>query len=114
MRKALLMIGVTGLLTGPIGSANAQTTGLRDPFDPLLTAETSDGTTTDTPAGTGTGVDDPTVPDDPAGPPSDDELPATGVDPMNWLAAAYVLVALGAALVASARVLRPAQRRLRT
>ena len=113
MRKTLLAIGVLSLLVGPIASAQAQTTGLRDPFDPLLTVETADGTTTGTPTGTDTDIDDPTVLDDPAAPSSDDELPATGADSTNWLAAAYVLVALGAGLVATARLLRPAERRLR-
>ena len=72
----------------------------RDPFDPLLSNETSESGTTET------GSSDPTTTDPVTPPaeeppaetplPSDDDLPQTGTDPRNWLAVAYVLVAAGA------------------
>ena len=82
--------------------------GFRDPFDPVLTVDIdvgyhrTDGTpTTDTtsrkrrPATTM--------------PRTDDGLPNTGSDPTNWLAYAYVLVAVGTGVLTMARVIRPAQ-----
>ncbi len=112
MRKLLVVIAALGLVFVPVSSAAAQTTGLRDPFDPLLSVDAGGETATGTTAGTGTDVDDPTVPDDSVAPPTDDELPTTGADPTNWLAAAYILVALGGGLVASAKLLRPSPRRV--
>lgn len=111
MRKWALIAAIVGLLAVP-ATASAAPSGLRDPFDPLLTVDTGDGTTTDGTPTADTDTDDTTTTTDPAPAPSDDGLPTTGRDAMDWLVLAYVLVALGGGLLAVSRVARPARKRL--
>lgn len=101
------MVGVctVGLLLVLGSPAAAHKTGLRDPFEPLISPEdatTTDTTTTDTtttdPTDPGTTV---TVTD-----PEDDGLPTTGSSAIDWLAIAYVLVAAGAGTLGFAKVNR--------
>ena len=110
MRRSAIFLGVVGvaalvaLLAAPAG---AQTSGLRDPFDPLVLPDDSTAPTS------------PTVPDDPVvapdpdpAPPVTDDLPTTGGDPRDWVAIAYMLIATGTGLVAFARVNDPPRRRV--
>ena len=108
----MLSVMVLGLVLVPVASANAAPSGLRDPFDPVLTVDTTDGTTTDGTPTTDDGATDPTTTTDPAPAPDDDGLPTTGGDTKSWLAMAYVLVALGSGVLAAARFARPATRKL--
>jgi LPXTG-motif cell wall-anchored protein len=102
MRRWVIGMAAVGLLLTLSSPAVAQTSGLRDPFEPLISPEdetSTDTTTTDTtttdPTDTGATV---TVAD------PDDGLPNTGSNATDWLAIAYVLVAAGAGALAFARV----------
>ena len=103
MRRFLIGLAAAAFVLAPLGSAHAQDPRLRDPFDPLLSAE--DATTTsptepgETPPDPVTGTDPDTEPDV-----ATQGLPTTGQDSRRWLAAAYVLVAAGAMLVALSRL----------
>ena len=94
-----IVVAALGIWAAPV-SAQEQ----RDPFDPLLSNETSDSGATDT-GSTDTSTTDPVTPPAEEPPaesplPSDDDLPQTGTDPKSWLAVGYVLVAVGATLYA--------------
>ncbi|HYN35567.1 MAG TPA: hypothetical protein VEV82_01185 [Actinomycetota bacterium] len=92
-------------------AAPAAAQSVRDPFDPLLSTSTT-GTSTEDP--TTTNPIDPVIDEaplvDPA--PSTDDLPNTGSYPKNWLAIAYVLLAMGTALLAIGRLDRRGGRTL--
>ncbi len=102
MRRWMVGVCTVGLLLVLSSPAAAHKTGLRDPFEPLISPE--DATTTDTTT-TDTTTTDPTDPEttvtvtDP-----DDGLPSTGSNPIDWLAISYVLVAAGAGALALAKV----------
>ena len=104
MRRALVVLAVLGVSLAP-AAAHAQESGLRDPFDPLLTVETDTTTTTDGDTGdtttTITDSDTDIVTDEDPG--LTDGLPATGRDPRSWLAFAYVLLAAGTGILVFTR-----------
>lgn len=117
MRKSLAVAAVLAILVLPTASAHAapRAPDLRDPFRPLLSAATDDTTATSNPGTDDPGVDDPSTVGDPdPAPPADDGLPATGTETANWLAAAYVLVAIGGALLTFGCLSGPRRRRLGT
>jgi hypothetical protein len=89
-----LIVALVALIVAVPASAAAQQAGLRDPFDVPPAAETPATTTgvTETETGT-TDVGEPVTVD------SNDGIPQTGTDPHMWLAVAYLLIAVGAALV---------------
>ena len=102
----LLVLGIVLATAAPVHAAPSN---LRDPFRPLLTQETDDDTTAGDPTTTGdptTDTTDPTAVDDPNTPPADDGLPTTGSETTNWLAAAYLLLAVGALLIVFGRFTR--------
>lgn len=114
MRRSAIFLGVVGVvafvaLTLLAAPAGAQTSGLRDPFDPLVLPGVLPGDST--------APTSPTVPDDPVvapdpdpAPPVTDDLPTTGGNPRDWVAIAYMLIAIGTGLVAFARVNDPPPR----
>jgi hypothetical protein len=79
----------------------------KDPFDPLITEEStttqpSDGTaTTDT-----TDTTDTTTTVDSVAP-ADEPMPTTGTDPSSWVGLAVLAIALGGGLLVLVRVLDP-------
>ena len=101
MRRWIIGVCTVGLLLALSSPAAAHKTGLRDPFEPLISPEdgtstvttTTDTTTTDTtdPGTTGTVIE------------PDNGLPSTGSNAIDWLAIAYVLVAAGAGALALAK-----------
>lgn len=99
------MVGActVGLLLVLSSPAAAHKTGLRDPFEPLISPEdatTTDSTSTDTNSDTtdvGTAI---TVED------TDDGLPNTGSNVTDWFAIAYVLLAAGAGALTFGKVNR--------
>lgn len=92
-------------------AAPAAAQSVRDPFDPLLSTFTT-GTSTEDP--TTTNPVDPVIDEAPlVNPaPSTDNLPSTGRDPKNWLGIAYVLLAIGTALLVIGRLDRQGGRTL--
>ena len=99
MRRWVIGIAAVGLLFSLSSPALAQTSGLRDPFEPLISPE--DETPTDT-TNTDTTTTDPTEPTVTV-PDPDDGLPNTGSNTTDWLAIAYVLVAAGAGTLSLAK-----------
>ena len=98
----MIALAVAGFVLLPLTAARAQDPGLRDPFDPILSAE--DAATSPTEPDDATDPVTVTEPDVLDPDPASDGLPSTGQDPRNWLAVAYVLVAAGGALVALPRL----------
>lgn len=99
MRKTLIGLIVATFLVLLAVPAFAQA---RDPFQPLVTQDTT-GTTTDTTGDTTTDTtQDPVFQEN-----GSDGLPNTGSDPSVWLVAAYGLVALGIAAIVLARISHP-------
>jgi hypothetical protein len=106
MRRAfVLSVCAAALLVAAASPALAQ----KDPFDPLVTEDTTGATDTTAPTETDITVD-PGDGADPA-PPADEPMPDTGTDPSRWLAIAWLAIAAGAGLVMLARILRPAPAR---
>ncbi len=105
MRRLALSVMLAVLVVGPASVVHAQEENLRDPFEPLLSAET-DTTTTTTGDGTIAPTTTDTDTDTDVEPAPTDGLPTTGGDADRWVALAYVLVAAGGAALALARTSR--------
>ncbi len=102
MKKLVALAAVLVALLATAPSAAAHPTGLRDPFEPLISPEdetataTSTATTEAPEVGTATTIDE-----------TDQGLPTTGSDPSSWLAVAYFMIAAGAGALAFARLASP-------
>ena len=99
MRRAVVTLAAAALL---VMIAAAPAFAQRDPFDPLVT-QNSGSAVDDT--GNSVGGSSNNAPDSNDSQPSNDPgaLPTTGSDIDGWLAAAYLLVAAGAAAIVVAR-----------
>ena len=102
MRKTLVLLCVLGLMAS-MPAAFAQE-GRRDPFDPLVDEDAGvivvpAGTGTDTSTGGDTGTS--------TGSGTTEGTPNTGMATANWTGLAYLLIVMGAAAVALARLGRP-------
>jgi hypothetical protein len=106
MRRSLAVAVLALLLLGLASPAFAQKIpeGTRDPFEPLLTSDTSGATGA---AVSGTNVDPTNGVDNDF---SSGGLSNTGADTSPWLAIAYLLIAVGSCAVVWARVRAPATR----
>jgi hypothetical protein len=105
MRRTLVVALLALLVLGLASPAFAQKipAGTRDPFEPLVTEDTTGATGVAGVAGT-TDTDPTNGVDNDV---SSGGLSNTGADPSPWLAVAYLLIAFGVSAVVWARVRAP-------
>jgi hypothetical protein len=107
MRRFAVTMAAMGLL---FVLAAAPAFAQRDPFEPLVSNEAGANVDDTGNAANGSSNDQTSNDSEPA--PDTGSLPTTGSDMSGWLAAAYVLVAVGVGTVVVARMNGPEPRRL--
>lgn len=104
-----LLLAVAAVMVLGIAAAGPAVAQARDPFEPLVSNETSSSTDTSTAANSDDqGASDETS-TQPA--PSESTLPNTGGGVTGWIGVAYVLVAVGGGFLVLGRVLGPQRNR---
>ena len=104
-----LLLAVAAVMVLGIAAAGPALAQARDPFEPLVSNETSVSDDT----GANATSDDQGAADDDStqGAPSESALPNTGGGLTGWIGVAYVLVAVGGGFMVLGRVLAPQRKR---